>query len=269
MNKYNDKNFESAYNSYFGIKSDTQHTPKENKEENSIQQTNSGFKFQSNTNICRSDEIPTNSRMSSFANGNISSINELGETLRKLLNAAWGDDWGILGPIFTKGEQSESIVFPQITYNTYSREISEKSPIKPKLTDYIKEVVDGKETGDAFAIYRQLFDCILEFDIWGRNTYESYSKAEEFELLLGQYTWFLKEAGISEIAFLKEIPPKESANYIEGLCMKPLLFFVRLERIQSIRTSILDKINYKLNSSNTVNNTEDIYKQSKIKYNLD
>lgn len=267
MQKYNDRNLEAAFNSYFGNKEDEQVSNSEEIKEVSIPKY-SELMMQSNTKVYKSNDLPTNSRVSQFAKDNVSSIDELGEKLRRLLNAAWGDDWGIIGPIFTKGENSENYVFPQVTYNTHSREVAEGSSPKPKLTEYIKEVINNEETGDAFAVYRQQFDCILEFDIWGRSTYEAHTKAEAFELLISNYSWFLKEAGVAEILFLKEVPPKESANYIEGLNMKPLLFYVRLERIQSIRVSELSEIKYKL-QNNTVNNTDDLYKQSKIKYNLD
>ena len=100
------------------------------------------------------------------ANGNIDDLDKLGEILRKLLNAAWGSDWGTLSPDTSMGDNAEEIIIPQINYGINLREVTEGTNPKPTLMDTIDEIVDGVKTGDSFRIYRQSFDCIVEINFW-------------------------------------------------------------------------------------------------------
>jgi hypothetical protein len=77
-----------------------------------------------------------------------------------------------------------------------------------------------------------------------------------FEKLMGAFAGYLKQQGVSEIFFLKEIPAKLSVKYVEGTYMKCLMFYVRLERIQTIRYSVLQKLDVAINTkTSTVNTT--------------
>ena len=58
-----------------------------------------------------------------MADGNIDSVEQLCDILKKLLNAAWGSNWGEISPDLKTGEDSSKIVVPQITVdiNSYLR----------------------------------------------------------------------------------------------------------------------------------------------------
>ena len=143
------------------------------------------------------------SRTRMTANGNVSDIDTLGEILRKLLNTAWGSTWGIITPETAKGDDPEKIILPQINLAINLREIADGFNPKPQLTDTVNEVVDGKNTGDSFRIYRQTFDCIVEFDFFDSTSKGCRSLMGKFEEILDTYTGFLKEQGVKEIFFLK------------------------------------------------------------------
>jgi hypothetical protein len=206
-------------------------------------------------------------RMSSEEN--ISDLDKFGELLRKLLNAAWGSDWGAITPEFPEGDDAENITLPMITYDIVSRETSENlGKLKPTLIDTIDEIVDGKPTGDVFQIYGQWFDCIVEFDIWGKNTLEARNLLNRFELAMAFYTGLLKEQGVSEILFLKEIPAKQSIHYIDNHYMKVVLYLIRLERRQIVRQSTLKNIEIIFKEQTTGQNPDDIYKNTNMTYDL-
>jgi hypothetical protein len=132
---------------------------------------------------------------------------------------------------------------PQITVDTNSRDIAEKMPLKPVLINTIKEKVNGNYTGDSLLIYRQWFDCVVEFDFYGRTSKETRELLYKFESLLSIYTGYLKRQGVSEIIFLKEVSARNSLNFTEQTPMKCLMYWVRLERITPIRQSLINKIN--------------------------
>lgn len=178
-----------------------------------------------------------------MADNNIDGIDQLCDILKKLLNAAWGSDWGEISPDLKKGEDSSKIVVPQITVDTNSRDIAEKMPLKPVLINTIKEKVNGNYTGDSLLIYRQWFDCVVEFDFYGRTSKETRELLYKFESLLSIYTGYLKRQGVSEIIFLKEVSARNSLNFTEQTPMKCLMYWVRLERITPIRQSLINKIN--------------------------
>ena len=181
--------------------------------------------------------------LSLMADDNIDGIEQLCDILKKLLNAAWGSNWGEIAPDLKKGEDSSKIVTPQITVDINNRDIAEKMPLKPVLINTVKEKVNGQYTGDSLLIYRQWFDCVVEFDFYGRIAKETRQLQYKFESLLAIYTGYLKRQGVSEILFLKEVSSRNSLNFTEQVPMKCLMYWVRFERITPIRQSLINKIN--------------------------
>lgn len=209
----------------------------------------------------------------STADGNISTVEEFAELLRVVINTVYGMNKVELKPELSYETTKEQLTLPVITYDTNSREGSKETPLKPAQMETIKEVVNGKLTGDNIIVYRQLFDTIVEFDIYGNNSLQVSKISKEFEDLLNHYTGFMKKLGVSEMFFLKEIPSNKSVHYIPDIPMKSLMWYIRLEKISTIRTSTLHTIDVKINdylnkkiSEETT--SDDIYKNNKISYNL-
>lgn len=219
-------NFEKAFSNYFGVP---------NTEKLDIPNiTNISYNPREN--------VPKNrftlNDITLMADGNIDGIEQLCDILKKLLNAAWGSDWGEISPDLKKGENSSKIVTPQITVDVNNRDIAEKMPLKPVLVNVVKE-----NTGDSILIYRQWFDCVIEFNFYGRTSKEARELAYRFESLMAIYTGYLKRKGVSEILFLQETSSRNSLNFTEQTPMKCLMYWVRLERITPIRQSLINKIN--------------------------
>lgn len=233
-------NMEKAFANYFGTtikqdvtkiianKNDTSYTYKENQINPRENVKNNSF---------------TLGELTLMADNNIDGIEQLCNILKKLLNAAWGSNWGEISPDLKRGEDSSKIVTPQITVDTNNRDIAEKMPLKPVLINTVKEKVNGQYTGDSLLIYRQWFDCVIEFDFYGRTSKEARDLQYRFESLLAIYTGYLKRQGLSEILFLKEVSARNSLNFTEQVPMKCLMYWVRFERITPIRQSIINKIN--------------------------
>lgn len=242
----NNNLIDQAYNKYFGTDA--------TKPQNSSVIEKGG--------VLKQAEIP---RLT--ASKNIDNLDQLGEIIRKLLNAAWGSNWGVISPETSKGEDAETIILPQINYSMNLREIADGTNPKPQLFDTITEIVDGKHTGDSFRLYRQFFDCIVEFDFYDNTSLGCRNLMHKFEELIATYTGYLKDSGISEMFFLKEVPSKYSLNYVEGVPMKCLYFFVRLERIKQVRVSTIMQVEQRLlHKQSLVKRQED--KNQKITYKL-
>lgn len=185
------------------------------------------------------------------ADDNIDDVEQLADILKRLCNAAWGSDWGELSPDLKKGEDPANIILPQITVDINTRDIAENmGGLKPKLVDIINETdAEGNETGDAFLIYRQWFDCNVEFNFYGRNNKEARQLQKKFENLLTVYTGYLKRQGISEMFFEQEVSPKSSLNYDESTPMRCIYYYIRFESITPIRQSLINSINAEIGAS--------------------
>lgn len=185
------------------------------------------------------------------ADDNIDDLEQLANILKRLCNAAWGNNWGELSPDLKKGEDSSTIILPQITIDVNTRDVAENiGGIKPKLVDIVKEMdSNDEETGDAFLIYRQWFDCNIEFNFYGRTNKEARQLQKKFENLITVYTGYLKRQGISEIFFEREVSPKSSLNYDESIPMRCIYYYIRFESIIPIRQSLINSINAEIGAN--------------------
>lgn len=185
------------------------------------------------------------------ADDNIDDVEQLADILKKLCNAAWGADWGELSPDLKRGENSSEIILPQITVDINTRDVAENmSGLKPKLIDVVEEIdPNGNKTGDAFLIYRQWFDCNIEFNFYGRTNKEARQLQKKFENLLTVYTGYLKRQGISEMFFEREVSPKSSLNYDESTPMRCIYYYIRFESIMPIRQSLINSINVEIGAN--------------------
>lgn len=189
------------------------------------------------------------------SDGNVSTIDQLADIIKVILETAWGEGWGTFKPVIEKTDTLDSIDGPIITYDINHREVSENTNIKPQLMDTYKEVVDGVPTGDAIKVYRQWFDCIVEFDIWGRNSLETRRISEKFEEIINAYIGSIKRHGVAEMFFMNEVPATISVNYRKDLSMRPIMYYVKLERINTVRVSTIKKIETKVNAFLNKNNS--------------
>ena len=183
-----------------------------------------------------------------YADDNVDDIEQLAEILKRLCNAAWGVGWGELSPDLKQSEDSSKILLPQITVEINVREKADGiGGLKPTLTDVVDEVdEEGNKTGDAFLMYRQWYDCNVEFNIYGQTNKEAREIQRKFENLLITYTGYLKRNGVSEIFFLQEVSPKSSLNYVKNTPMRCIYYYIRLESITPIRQSLINQINMQM-----------------------
>lgn len=177
----------------------------------------------------------------------INDIDDLASLIKKILNVAWGDDWGEITPEFSTSDNISEATLPKIVYDINYRETTEGMSKKPTLYKNVLEVVDGKPTGDSFNIYRQFFDTVIEFNFFGNTMLEARKLMHDFEEIISTYTGLIKKQGLSELVFLNELPGENSVKYISGVPMKSSVYYARFEKIHTVRTSLLNKLDYEIN----------------------
>lgn len=171
------------------------------------------------------------------AEGNINTIQDVMTIIKKILDICIEDyDVTFIDEYsYTPGST------PSITYSLINRSKSEKTPIKRKKLGEIKEVVDGKYTGDVFEIYENIFDCMVEFNFFDNNSNVISHIKNKFESIIETYTGDLKLAGVSEIYFLNEVSPSVSTKS-EHSPKATMIYYIELQRLESIRLSAIKSI---------------------------
>lgn len=250
---------ELAYERYFSMTNGEEY-----KDKNVYEPHKPTIHYKEENHVHNGDEILAGR---SYTDGNISTIDELADVIKKLCNAAWGSDWGEFSPDIKYGENSDEIILPQITIDINTRDITENTSLKPSLVDYLKEKDDnGNETGDVFLVYRQLYDCNIEFNIYGRNSQEAREYTKKLETLLNVYAGYLKRQGVSEILFEREVSPKTSLNYTENKNMRSIFYYIRLEEITLVRQSLINSINTQLGLNTiTTDKVTSLFQEDNVK----
>ena len=240
---------QAAYDNYFGRQPEEKSTVLQAANTNNIYASETAARIHTTETITHKDYDVQTFRY--VADNNIDDVEQLADILKRLCNAAWGHGWGELSPDLKKGENSDDIILPQITVDINTREYAENmGGMKPKLIDVVRELDDNNnETGDAFLIYRQWYDCNVEFNFYGRTNKEARQLQKKFESLLTVYTGYLKRQGISEMFFEQEVSPKSSLNYDESTPMRCIYYYIRFESIMPIRQSLINSINVEIGAN--------------------
>ena len=241
MNSFNDV-FQDAYNDYFGYSNDNNNLPVNESniyKDGIVTGINENFK-KNDDDIGKTEKLDSNiinERLT--AQGHITNVHDACDEIRQLLNVILGQDWGDFAPEKSGRIDVNDIPLPSIRYSTNLREVSPNFSPKPFLLESKKEVINGVPTGDSFDIYKQNFDCIVEFNIRDKTTRSCADIATKFEDILSMHTGLLKKMGVSELFFLKEVPAKYSTYYTEEIPTITLYYYLRLERTYMIKHSVL------------------------------
>lgn len=189
---------------------------------------------------------PDTDRRIRMAEGNIDDVDAMAEEIRVLCNAAWGSDWGEFRSAFADADELEESEGQIITYDLLIRTVADKKSPKPKFMYNVKEMVNGKPTGDFLRVSIMQFDVVIEFNVWGENDLDARKLSRRFETLLSTFTWRLKKAGVSEVVFYKEQPASVSDKFFPNKPMRSLLYMARLDRYHIMRQSMLKQIEMQL-----------------------
>ena len=208
-----------------------------------------------------------------LVDADVDPLEHLCQALQLLTNTAWGPSWGLMTLETPTGTNPDELTLPCIVIDMSQREVQEKKSPKATMIRTVKESINGVDTGDHLQVYRQWYDCVIEFDFYGRNVLEARKLMHRFETLMIASGGLLKREGISEVFFLREVTPKQSLNYVSDLSMKCAMYYYRFEVDYVVRTSAINRImleleRNELGTTEITNPDSDVYNHPHITYNL-
>lgn len=176
--------------------------------------------------------------------------------LQRLMNTVWKRSdqkpWGTfsyeepnsISPL--NGDEQGEGVFPWITFDTISRTPSKSHKgLKPRQFETVQ---DENNPEDYFRVYRQWYDCEVEFAVFAPTNREAMDTQMKLESLVHQYTGLLKEMGVSDIIFKEEVGSKNrtASKWNSDIPHRTVTYYVRIERIIAVRNSYLKAIETKV-----------------------
>lgn len=162
------------------------------------------------------------------------------DTLRRLLDAAWGPDWGELGEEVSDFTDPENVKLPQVVFHLLSRVPNKEfSPLKKRYSDTLP---DPLYPGYHVEVWRRWYDCKIAFHCYARTNREARHLANKLAVFLDTYAGYFKEQGLSELLFLGEEEPERTRMAAGSLPVRTLLYLVRVEEVYVVRGKTLEEI---------------------------
>lgn len=183
---------------------------------------------------------------SRFALGNID-VEGFAELLDRLLKAAWGDDWGTFTDQEPTGTTPESLPLPIISWDLVKRVRSEA--FKQQKHKNWGTMPDPNNPGEFLSVFRQWYDCEVEFKVWAKTSHEAKQLVQRLEAVLTAYTGYFKEQGLGDLIFLSETSEGVQSAGRQDLACRRLLYLARVEHIFAERVSALDEIQTKVEAT--------------------
>lgn len=168
------------------------------------------------------------------------------DIMLRLLNAAWGENWGTFCEAFPNGLEPNNVQLPVITYT-----LKEMIPgvigkngtreIKPRYRDTFFQEVNGSGP-KAVEIYGRVFDCKVLFEIWEENNVKATKLATQFMDFMDMYTGYIKSQGVREIIFQKLDNNTEAGQWRDSIVCRRFEYYLKLEHLNEIPTDLIEKV---------------------------
>jgi len=176
----------------------------------------------------------------------IDDIDTIIDLIRELLERAWGDNCPIIVDESPTNRDATDIKMPMIIYDYYDRQYPDKTK---KIPQFVEAINDND---DLYEIYRELFECKLEFNICDTTVRSSKILAKKFEVFLRTYIPYLKHVGIEDMYFYNEPRSKPYMIANQEYPRRTLTYYVKLQRTyikrqDEVLTSVESKVNNKNN----------------------
>lgn len=95
-------------------------------------------------------------------------------------------------------------------------------------------------------VYGQMFDTLVQFDVWSISNYRVEDLAIWFKRFMIKYRGFLREMGLSEILFWWRGEDDVTSKIKNSINFRSLVYYIRTEEIMTSEEEVLKEIKYKI-----------------------
>ena len=166
--------------------------------------------------------------------------------LHRLLNAAWGHNWGVYSEEEPMGNEPDNLDAPQITFALDRRVISEE------LKAYRKKLMDVRPDPDNpgfnINIYQRLFRCRVSWRCWHKTKRGSRIMLKKLEWFLENYIGYFKEHGLVQMKFFSEERPMIDKTARRKIPCATLKYDIWIVETEIVRDRLLNDLNIKVNN---------------------
>lgn len=92
----------------------------------------------------------------------------------------------------------------------------------------------------------QVFDNLVQYNIWSKSNYEVERLTEWFENYIDEYRGMFREAGIVNLIFNRRVRDDTLVQMMNGYHVRSVLYYVRTERVKVESISPIKRINLKI-----------------------
>jgi hypothetical protein len=176
-------------------------------------------------------------------------LNSFADTLRRLLDAAWGTGWGVFSDEETTFDDPENMQLPYIVFHLVSREPNkELTPLKKR---FFETMPDTLYEGHHVEVWRKWYDCRVDFLCYARTDREARYWTNKLEAFIDTYAGYFKENGMSELIFLGEGEAGRTRIQTGNLAVRTLRYLVRVEEIRIVRGKLLEDLSIQVKQQQT------------------
>jgi len=138
------------------------------------------------------------------------------------------------------------------------------------FNDQSKTYVVGTDTSEVnpinerfkmLKISAQVFDNLVQYNIWSKSNYEAETMTEWFEEFMDSYTGMFREAGIVQLLFNRRVRDEALFNMKNGYHARSVLYYVRTERVSVESISPIKRINLDVDVSTLLKNVDSLNDQ--------
>ena len=171
---------------------------------------------------------------------------DLTNILLRLLNAAWGEDWGTFCEAFPNGREPNNVKMPVITYTLEEMVpgvISNDGRREIKARHRYADIQGPDAVGPrAIEIYGRALDCKVIFEVWEENNTKATNLATKFMEFLDIYLGYIKSSGVKEVIFRRYKNGSENGAWRDDIVCRSLTYDVRLEHLFEVASDVITKV---------------------------
>lgn len=143
--------------------------------------------------------------------------------------------------VHTTLDQSGVPDHPMILYTIVSRVPRADNP-KPKFRENIKEYDDDGNEVRQGAIWGQLFDCDIQFNIVASDYSIANKVMNTFEDAMFKFTGYFKQNGVSELLFKKQYTDSSLDRYRQNVSIRSIIYRATIEKIHLVFDTTIAEI---------------------------